>query len=429
MLGNSGRARRTKFTAWMAISAVERREAAQSRLMFGSPRNWQQQMQGGMIKRMAGKIRDAGVAGRQGLVHAVRLPVLCLLVASLLSIMATLDAKAQGFSWPWETQQERPRPIPREPVYQEPARPAPTAPDRRWNSDVSQGGGSSSICLTLERRLVQESQGGNKAREQLPEIERALQQAKRDLRRQEQELERADCYEWFLFTKQLRNSRSCRRTVDQVDETKRYIAELEGRRQNIESNSGRSYQDEIVRELARNNCGSSYQQEARRRDRGPFSGLWQDEDSGGGGGGNNNGYRSLPFATYRTVCVRLCDGYYFPISFSTLPNHFERDAEVCQSKCAAPAQLYYYQNPGGAVDQMVSFTNNENYTKLKTAFLYRKEYVNGCSCKQTEYIPQTQMPPAKKADAGSAPAAAPTTTGSTGRAPQVGEALDPWRPR
>ena len=151
--------------------------------------------------------------------------------------------------------------------------------------------------------------------------------------------------------------------------------------------------------------------------------MWQDEDSGGGVA--NNGFRSLPCATYRTVCVRLCDGYYFPISFSTLPNHFERDAEACQSKCAAPAQLFYYQNPGGAVDQMVSFTDNQLYTKMKTAFLYRKEYVNGCSCKQTEYIPQTQMPGQRTGAIG-----APETTGSTQPpAPQIGEALDPWRPR
>jgi len=369
-------------------------------------------------------------AARQGVACTRWALGLCLLAAFAGSIASTPPVNAQGFNWPWESE-ERPRPVPREPIYREPPRQAPSpAPDRRWNSDAPQGA-NTSICLTLEQRLVQESQGGNKARDQLPEIERNLQQAKRDLRRQEQELEQADCYEWFLFTKQLRNSRTCRRAVNQVDETKRYIADLEGRRQDIESSSGRSYQDEIIRELARNNCGASYQQEARRRDRGPFSGLWQDEDSSGGGG-NNNGFRSLPFATYRTVCVRLCDGYYFPISFSTLPNHFERDAEVCHSKCAAPAQLYYYQNPGGAVDQMVAYSSNELYTKLKTAFRYRKEYINGCSCKQAEYIPQTPMPDGKKVDAGGGvlpQASGPQTTGSTRRAPQIGEAMDPWQPR
>ena len=76
-----------------------------------------------------------------------------------------------------------------------------------------------------------------------------------------------------------------------------------------------------------------------------------------------NQFGNLPFATYRTLCVRLCDGYYFPVSFSTLPNHFQRDSELCQSQCAAPAELYYHQNPGGAVEQMVSVSSQQPYTE------------------------------------------------------------------
>ena len=33
--------------------------------------------------------------------------------------------------------------------------------------------------------------------------------------------------------------------------------------------------------------------------------------------------------TYRTMCVRLCDGYYFPISFSTTSERFPEDAQNC----------------------------------------------------------------------------------------------------
>src|SRR5690606_29512315 len=29
--------------------------------------------------------------------------------------------------------------------------------------------------------------------------------------------------------------------------------------------------------------------------------------------------------TYRTVCVRLCDGFFFPISFATTPDRFGAD--------------------------------------------------------------------------------------------------------
>src|SRR5215467_7410334 len=38
-------------------------------------------------------------------------------------------------------------------------------------------------------------------------------------------------------------------------------------------------------------------------------------------------------ATYRTLCVRLCDGFYFPISFAVPASSLERDAERCRASC------------------------------------------------------------------------------------------------
>ena len=153
-----------------------------------------------------------------------------------------------------------------------------------------------------------------------------------------------------------------------------------------------SMQDEIIRELARHGCGDQYAKAARKRDTqsNPFAMLFGGGEETEGPKGPGNNFGSLPFATYRTLCVRLCDGYYFPVSFSTLPNHFQRDAQLCQSQCAAPAELFYHQNPGGAVEQMVSFGSQQPYTSLKSAFRYRKEFVPGCSCKQVEYEPAVE---------------------------------------
>ena len=111
--------------------------------------------------------------------------------------------------------------------------------------------------------------------------------------------------------------------------------------------------------------------------------------------------------------MRLCDGYYFPVSFSTLPNHFQRDSDVCQSQCAAPAELFYHQNPGGAVEQMVSVQSQQPYIGLKSAWRYRKEFVQGCSCKAAEYQPQVAGPE-KKAEA---PTASPPAVAARTKAP------------
>lgn len=83
---------------------------------------------------------------------------------------------------------------------------------------------------------------------------------------------------------------------------------------------------------------------------------------------------------YRTLCVRLCDGAYFPVSYSTSAGNFARDEEICQRSCTSPAKLYVYKNPGEEVDQMHDI-GGEPYSKLSTAFLFRTTYDASCTCK------------------------------------------------
>ena len=91
--------------------------------------------------------------------------------------------------------------------------------------------------------------------------------------------------------------------------------------------------------------------------------------------------------TYRTVCVRLCDGYYWPVSFATTKDRFGRDQQVCERKCSAPSKLYYYPNPGGEPEVMTDL-NGEPYSKLTTAFLYRTEYKEDCKCNPQPWEPE-----------------------------------------
>lgn len=84
--------------------------------------------------------------------------------------------------------------------------------------------------------------------------------------------------------------------------------------------------------------------------------------------------------TFRTLCVRTCDGYFFPISFSTSTDKFPQDAQICASMCpAAQTELFIYPNPGGEPENMMSLAGIA-YKDLPNAFRHRKEYVEGCSC-------------------------------------------------
>ncbi len=342
-------------------------------------------------------------------------------------VVASLgDASAQW--WPWA--KDKDPPVPREPMRQPPSgQPPPNQPPPGQLPPLQPGKqppgrqpppgqfeklpppntqgpsafgprGPNSICQQLEQRLVAETHGTGRGRELLPKIEADMRDLERTHRTASIRLERAGCWDQFLFVKSLRQTSACIQLNDEVEGARHRLADLERQRKQIMGTGDRSMQDEIIRELARNGCGAQYEREANKRDTAsnPFAMLFGGEESDRRGPANQFG--NLPFATYRTLCVRLCDGYYFPVSFSTLPNHFERDAQVCQSQCAAPAELYFHQNPGGSVEQMQSFGGNLPYTSLKTAFRYRKEFVNGCSCKQAEFNQELleKTPEKKKAE-------------------------------
>ena len=337
--------------------------------------------------------------------------------------LAAAPANAQSW-WPFGGNDEAPRP--REPVYRQPQPiPAPIPNQAPPPGTPPAPGGAANwstknpICLQLEQRLIQEGQKGTQSRDQLPKLEAEIHQVDKTYNTGQSQLDKS-CYEYFLFTKSFRSSPQCKELLKQVEVAKRRLAELEVQRQDIVGSAGRSHQDDIVRELARNNCGANYVDQARRRD-GGGGGMWQEEESVGHN--NWSPQTGTGVATYRTLCVRLCDGYYFPVSFATLPSHFPQDAEVCQSKCSAPTELYYHPNPGGSMDQALALKSQEPYTRLKVAFRYRKEFVNGCSCKEAEFVPAT-VASDKKAETptGSVPAAkvnpGKRADGSTPAAPQ-----------
>lgn len=83
--------------------------------------------------------------------------------------------------------------------------------------------------------------------------------------------------------------------------------------------------------------------------------------------------------TYRTVCVRMCDGFYFPISYATTTDRFDEDETKCRSTCGTSARLYFYPNDGGEPEDMRD-RSGRRYMNLETAFLYRTKYDAACTC-------------------------------------------------
>ncbi len=271
-------------------------------------------------------------------------------------------------------------------------------------------------CMQLEQDLAA-ARGGGGNREDVARIDQQIAQADRVFQGTRASMEDAGCFEsFFIFGRGLVRSPKCLNMNNRVEDARRQLTQLQQQRQALTGGGGnRRRTAELQDALARSGCGG---QPAAQKRRG--GGLF---DFFGGGREEEQEdypqtpvYRSIdPNGRYRSVCVRLCDGFFYPIHYSTYGSLLGQDAQQCQSNCAAPAELYVYRNPGQEIEQAVSL-NGSAYMDLPVALRFRKEYVKGCSCKQAEYNP-TEIEAANKRAEADAVAPAKGKAKPTAKAP------------
>ncbi len=84
--------------------------------------------------------------------------------------------------------------------------------------------------------------------------------------------------------------------------------------------------------------------------------------------------------SYRTTCVRTCDGYFFPMSYAASLADFERDQKSCDVRCpGTEMQVFFHENDPrrvlapGADDSatMISTVTGTRYSELPSAYLYK----------------------------------------------------------
>lgn len=90
---------------------------------------------------------------------------------------------------------------------------------------------------------------------------------------------------------------------------------------------------------------------------------------------------SQRFGGSRAVCVRTCDGYFFPLEAS--PGGREGARSMCQALCPGAATDLYFMPQGGAIEQAASW-NGQPYTALPNAGRYKRTFDPSCSCKNPD---------------------------------------------
>jgi hypothetical protein len=237
------------------------------------------------------------------------------------------------------------------------------------------------MCPRLEAQLATiDRGGGDPARDdQIRRYQDAASKQQSELDRVTLQAKRMGCDSSGFFSLFSGQSAQCGPVNNQIQQMRANLDQITTSLEQLRGGFGGDDRDNqrrsVLTALAQNNCGPQYANAAR----GP--GNFIDNLFG-------NSNPALPGAdigpqsgTYRTVCVRSCDGAFFPISFATAPARFPDDEKTCKALCpAADATLFAYRNPGEDMNQAVSI-NGQPYASSPNAFRYRTEFNPSCSCK------------------------------------------------
>ena len=250
------------------------------------------------------------------------------------------------------------------------------------------GAAANPMCPRLENQLASIDRGGaDPAKdEQIRRYQDSAARQQAELDRVTSQARRMGCESSGFFSLFNGQNAQCGPVNNQIQQMRANLDQITTNLERLRSgglggSERESQRRSVILALAQNNCGPQY-----------AAAVQQQQQSGPGNflnslfGGNNN-YSPVPpdagapSGTYRTVCVRSCDGGYFPISFATVPGRFADDEKACKALCpATEASLYTYRNPGEDMNQAVSI-GGQTYTSSPNAFKFRSEFNPSCACK------------------------------------------------
>ena len=245
------------------------------------------------------------------------------------------------------------------------------------------------LCRSLQAELAAVETGrgaGSSAR--YNEYDRAVRQQEVQIRKTEHAARRNGCH--------ARRSNVCQRINSSLAAMVSNLESLRRQRERLAPRKATSHDRErIIRSMRNNGCLDNDRSTAavRQQEQPVRSGrrtlleqiFGTKTYSDTGAYGESDPALQRRFGTFRTLCVRTCDGYYFPISFSTTSDRFAADEVQCEKMCpGTETALYFHPMPNGDAEQSIAFRDGEPYQSLPTAFAYRKNVDTACTCRRPQ---------------------------------------------
>ncbi|ODT72162.1 MAG: hypothetical protein ABS75_05040 [Pelagibacterium sp. SCN 63-23] len=248
--------------------------------------------------------------------------------------------------------------------------------------DVEAAHAQAAQCSRLQSALAQFDRNGDFR--QINSNSQAARQLARQVQSAESQYIRQGCNDDARAGRIL--TRECQLVARDVLRLRAEYAEVS---QSVETANAVAQQREaILQEMARFGCNAGSSATFTQDRRSIFDRIFGTTSEGDFTDGDfvdgGDYWGAQGYNTVRTVCVRLSDGYFWPISYATLPDYVGNDAAACQQMCPNTAvDLYYYDNPGQEPEQMRNISGSP-YTALPNAFAYRNAFDRNSSCRATQ---------------------------------------------
>lgn len=249
---------------------------------------------------------------------------------------------------------------------------------------------NSNVCRQLNAQLANLSRGGGGDSRRYRQYRNAVRKQQNQLNKATRAARRNGC----AGTRKNRNAR-CQRITSTISQMQVNLADLRNTMLQYAPNGARNSRERqaINRRLERNGCYSDSQIASAQQPERKSRRLTLLEQVFGVRTYNNYGGRqrieinpnaeySSRYGTFRTLCVRKTDGYYFPVSFSTVPERFDIDEQTCMNMCPNhDVGLYIHRMPQEDSEDMVSYRTDIPYRAEPFAFAYRKEHNREIQCR------------------------------------------------
>src|ERR1700723_1301480 len=212
----------------------------------------------------------------------------------------------------------------------------------QMNPDVppqQQGGPVNPMCPRLEAQLATIDRGGGSgdpARDdQIRRYQDAANKQQGELDRVTSQAKRMGCDSSGFFSLFNGQSAQCGPVNNQIQQMRANLDQITTSLERLRGGGfGGAERDNqrrsVLTALAQNNCGPQYA--AALRGQGNFlDNLFGNNNPASGNPGAPTGDFGPQSGTYRTVCVRSWVGFYFLISFATVPARFPDDEKTCKN--------------------------------------------------------------------------------------------------